>query len=264
MTRIPGEVEKKRAEAMAAAKQNAPPVRPRVEGHLRVQEQAVTTLIEVHNDIIDGYDALDPEVKDQAAAVWLLAGRCLSLARSLTIMLRAGLTTDISPAARTLHEAGAALRVVADGGDKTFVEKWLSDSYFSAKKLETAEHELETRIAAEMLKQGVRPLDRTMPLSKQIYRTWSKIAHNRRSGVLESYSPGLRQMAYGPHPDPLMRAVWVGYGTQLMVEVVLTVGMALAKFLGPNFWAAKVEPAVNGLNLALTRLPLGPEDLGYS
>jgi hypothetical protein len=235
-----------------------------VEGHLRVQEQAVNTLIEAHQDIIDVYDALDPQAKDQAAAAWLLAGRCLSLARSLTIMLRAGLTTDISPAARTPHEAGAALRVVAEGGDRTFLDKWLGDSYFSAKKLETAEHELETRIAAEMLKQGVRPPGRTTGFSKQIYGTWSKIAHNRRTGVLESYSPDLRQMAYGAHPDPLMRAVWVGYGTQLMVEVVVSVGMALAKFLGPAFWAAKVEPAVNGLNLALTRLPLGPEDLGYA
>lgn len=261
---IPEDIQKKRAEAEASARQNAPAVRARVEGHLRVQAQVIQTLIDAHRNIIDRYDTLDPEDKNQAAAAWLLSGRCLSLARSLTIMLEAGLTTDISPAARTLHEAGVALRVVAEGGDKAFIQKWLGDSYFSAKKLETTEHELETRIAAEMLKQGVRPPGRTTALSTQIYRTWSKIAHNRRSGVLESYSPDLRQMAYGPHPDPLMGAVWVGYGTQLVVEVVVTVGMALAKFLGPDFWSAKVEPAINGLNLALTRLPLGPEDLGYS
>jgi hypothetical protein len=252
-----------RAEAVAAARRNGSAVQARVDGHLRAQEQAVHTLIEAHQDILDDHDALDPEAKSQAAAMWLLAGRCLSLARSLTIMLRAGLTTDISPTARTLHEAGAALRVVAEGEDRAFIDRWLGDSYFNAKKLETAEHEVETRLVVEMLKQGVRPPGRTTGFSKQLYRTWSKITHNRRTGVLESYSPALRQMAYGAHPDPLMHAVWVGYGTQLIVEVVLTVGMALTKFLGPGFWVAKVEPAITGLNLALTRLPLGPEELGY-
>jgi hypothetical protein len=261
---IPVEVLTARTNAKSAAEQNARALEPRIAGHLRVQHEVIATLIEAHQDIIDQNDTLDPTEKNQAAATWLLAGRCLSMSQSLTIMLEAGLTTDIAPVARTLHEAGAALRVIAEGGDQAFVTRWLRDGYFSPEKLERAEHELETRMATEMLKQGHPLPGRTTQLSKQIYGTWSKIAHNRRSGILESYSSQLRQMAYGPHQDPLLRAVWVGYGSQLLVEVVLTVGMALTKFLGQVFWITKVEPAVNGLNLAMNRLSLGPEDLGFS
>jgi hypothetical protein len=114
--------------------------------------------------------------------------------------------------------------------------RWLKDSYFSPKLLDGATTRMEHRMTAEMIRQGHAPPGRTDALDRKLYGEWSRIAHNRRSGVLESFHGDLRQFAYGVKNDPLCRGVWAGYGTQVITEITVTVGAALTKMLGPVAW----------------------------
>jgi hypothetical protein len=150
-----------------------------------------------------------------------------------------------------------------DAEETDLHRKWLRDGYFSPKDLQLAQRRMEDRAAAEMLKRGVAPPGRTHEFDHQLYGHWSRIAHNRRSGLLESYRPDLRAFAYGRHPDPLRRALWIGYATQVTREVAVTVGAALTKMLGPSVWASYVEPALDALGTLEGKHPLDPEALGF-
>jgi hypothetical protein len=252
-----------RAGQRAADAKNAPLAESRIATHLAVAERVLDTLRDEHRRLVEETD-FDPLQKTRQGAAWLLAGRCLSLGYSVVAALAAGLTTDMAPLARTLHEASGALRIMLDPDETALHGKWLRDGYLSAKDLVHAQKRMEDRSAVEMLKQGVAPPGRTDELDHQLYGHWSKIAHNRRSGILESYRSDLRDFAYGPHPDPLRRGVWTGYGTEVISELTVTVGAALAKMLGPSVWTGRIEPAIDALNRAKLQHPLDPTVLGFN
>jgi hypothetical protein len=151
-----------------------------------------------------------------------------------------------------------------DPEEAALQKKWLRDGYFSPNDLEKAQRRMEDRAAVQMLKEGVAPPGRTDELDHQLYGHWSRIAHNRRSGILENYRGDLREFAYGPHSDPLRRALWTGYGTQIIYEVTVTVGAALTKMLGPEMWHGRVEPAISALDRLQQEHPLGPQALGFA
>ena len=79
-------------------------------------------------------------------------------------------------------------------------------------------------------------------LGKDVYSHMSKSAHHQRAGFLESRSVPLRRFAYGPHPDPTVRAGWVDYGGELLEEVVLVVGDAFDDMVGDDYMREYVRP----------------------
>lgn len=229
---------------------------------LQGDEAVLDTLRDQHRRLVEETN-FEPLQKTRHGGAWLLAGRCLSLGYAVLVALRAGLTTEVAPLARTLHEATGALRIMLDRDETVLHRKWLRDGYFSAKDLQLGQKRMEDRAAVDMLKRGTAPPGRTDELDHQLYGHWSRIAHNRRSGILESYQSDLREFAYGPHPAPLLRAVWTGYGTQLIYEVTVTVGAALARMFDANVWLARVEPAINALNRLQREQRLDPSALGF-
>ena len=243
--------------------ENEASVRVRIDAHLKTVEAVLDTLRDQHQTLLERTD-FDPLQKTRQGAAWLLAGRCLSLGYAVVASLRAGLTTDVAPLVRTLHEACGALRILLDSHESELHRRWLKNGYFKAKDLQQAQKRIEDRAAADMLKQGVKPPGRTDELDHDLYDQWSRIAHNRRSSILESYDTNLREFSYGAHADPLRRGVWVGYGTQVVHEVTATVGLALSKFYGPEVWAARVEPAISALDRVQRESPLDPDALGFA
>lgn len=259
---IPETVLSARTEQRRADERNAASLRPRIEAHLRVAESVLATLGREHARWVDETN-FDPLQNTKQSAAWLLAGRCLSLGYAVISGLRTGLTVEVAPLARAMHEASAGARIMLDGEETLLHAKWLRGSYFKPKDLDLAQKRMEQRQAESMIKQGFAPVGRTDDLDRRIYHEWSRIAHNVRSGILENYREDLRQLAIGPHPDSLRRGVWVGYGTQLMVEVTVTVGGTLAKLAGPDLWNARIEPALDAFGLLQRDHPLDPVALGF-
>jgi hypothetical protein len=70
----------------------------------------------------------------------------------------------------------------------------------------------------------------------------SESAHHQRGGFLDSKSASLRKFAYGPHPDPAVRAEWVNYAGELLEEVVIVVGDAFDDMVGDNYMRDYVRP----------------------
>jgi hypothetical protein len=259
---LPENVAGARAAQREADSGNEAALASRVEAHLRISQAILDTLRDQHRRLVEETD-FDPLQKTRPSAAWLLAGRVISLSYAIVVGLRSGLTTEVGPLARTLHEASAALRIMLDAEESALHRKWLRDGYFSPSDLEQAQRRMEDRAAVEMLRSGVAPPGRTDKLDHQLYGQWSKIAHNRRTGILENYRADLREFAYGPHPDPLRRALWVGYGTQIVSEVTVTVGAVLTKMLGPETWVNRVEPAISALGRLQRDQPLDPTALGF-
>jgi len=259
---LPAEVKQARAAQRRADVHNNALISARIAAHLTAQEGALDRLRDAHAGIANGTD-FDPLQKTRQGAAWLLAGRCISLGYVLPVLLRAGVAVEVAPLARTLHEASSALRIMLDGDEHELHRRWLRDGYFSPKLMEGALKRMEDRMAAEMITQGHTPPGRTDELDRKLYDEWSRIAHNRRSGVLESYHADLRDFAYGAESDPLRRGVWVGYGTQVIAEVTVTVGAGLTKMLGPATWGTLIEPAVAALHTSERDHPLDPIALGF-
>lgn len=109
-------------------------------------------------------------------------------------------------------------------------------------------------------------LHRGEPTSSIISFTASGPAspHNRRSGIIDSYRPDLRRFAAGPYSEILLRAIWAGYGTQVVYELTVTVGAGLAKMLGPALWSARIEPAIAAFDGLQRDHPLDPAALGFT
>lgn len=259
---LPATVMQARVKQREADTSNLPIVEPRIAAHLAVHDGILDSLRGEHARLVDETN-FDPLRKTRQAAAWLLAGRCLSLGYGVTAMLRANLTTEVAPLARTLYEASGALRIMLDSAEPDLHRKWLGDGYFSPNVLERAQKRMEDRQAAAMLRHGVVPPGRTREDGHWLYGEWSRIAHNRRSGVLENYSPPLWEFAYGPHPDPLRRGLWTGYGSEVLYEVLLSVGAMLTKAHGPKMWMCRIEPAVDVLQRLREQHPLDPAALGF-
>lgn len=236
-------------------------VAARIEAYLQVIAAVLDTLRDQHKRVVEETN-FEPLGKTRQSAAWLLAGRCISLGYAVVVCLRAGLTADAAPLVRTLHEASGALRIMMNGDETTLHRKWLRDGYFSPKDLRLAQKRMEDSAAVEMLKEGIAPPGRTDELGSLVYDQWSRIAHNRRSSILESYQATLREFAYGAHPDPLLRGVWTWYGAQVVHEVTVTVGGMLAKVFGQALWIAYVEPAIGALYRLERKHPLNPSALG--
>ncbi len=209
-------------------------VAPRIAAHLRVAQVVLDALQGEHRRLADQTN-LDPLSKTRQAAAWLLAGRCLSMCDAIVAVLRAGLTIEISPLARTLHEACATLFIMLDSNETKLHQQWLRDGYFRPTTFREAEKRNRERKAIQMPGRGLAPIDSIDKPDNPIYHELSRLAHNRRSGILESYRPDLRELVSGSQADLLAHGVWVGCGTMTLFEGTLTVEISLTTMLGHKF-----------------------------
>jgi hypothetical protein len=93
-------------------------------------------------------------------------------------------------------------------------------------------------------------------LGRQIYSVLSEGSHHQRSVMAESMAPALRLFAYGPHPDASNRAIHVEYAGELLEEVIIVVGDALADILGRDFYAQRIRPLQEALARVREEAPL--------
>src|SRR5438093_2315215 len=66
-----------------------------------------------------------------------------------------------------------------------------------------AQGRFEEKLDQAMREQGLPSLGRTGQLVDELYDRMSRVAHNRRSTCVSSFSEPLREFAYGRHPSPI-------------------------------------------------------------
>ena len=113
---LPDEVKRKRWIANANRERASKIVEPRIEGHLKVYGIALDGLTQAHTGIPDETD-LDLAGDTRAAAVWIVAGRCIGYARAVLTLVGAGYGGESAAQMRALHEANRLLSALADDGE---------------------------------------------------------------------------------------------------------------------------------------------------
>ncbi|HEY5342448.1 MAG TPA: hypothetical protein VIJ66_02180 [Solirubrobacteraceae bacterium] len=77
----------------------------------------------------------DPTARTQAAAMWLVAGRCLATCYALLALERAGQADNADAIARAEHEAARLLSALSDSDEAALIEKFLADKWIRPKAL---------------------------------------------------------------------------------------------------------------------------------
>jgi hypothetical protein len=238
----------------------------RIDAHIAVSRSVIAVLEEFHQQIADETD-LDLASYSRASARWLLAGRCLALLEALWVLIRGGVTNEALIMGRAIHEANRLL-VAATAADDELLRLWLDDEgkggYVRPKAARDAENEYEEKLADAVERADAEALERQEAKAtvETLYDALSREAHNRRSACLSSLWQEGRVMAYGPNPSPLHRAYYVGWASEVTIEVVHYAGGALSSFLGgKTFFSSEVEPLREQIETAIQAFPLDEESI---
>lgn len=252
------EVVNARAEADAEGETLAEILEPRIEGHLFTYQLVLDTLAEVHRGIGDTMD-FGLQERTRWTAIWEMSGWCIGLCNCMLTQLRAGFASETVPTMRSIHEASQLLTVVTGPGEETLLRSWLDGSYINAQKTRAAEKRIAEPWFRLMAARGIQARGDQYFLGKKVYDALSEPAHNMRGGFLESVSEQLKRFAYGPHPDPVQRAVHVEFGGQQIEEVTMRVGSALTlHFLGPDFYRNTIRDLLASIKAIRETMPVDP------
>ena len=279
--RLPEEVKQKRWIANAARERREQVVQQRLDDHVQVYGMVLDAIEHAHTSIADDSD-LDLGGDTRQAAVWIVAGRCIGYGRSILVLVSQGFGGESAAQMRAAHEATRLLSALADHGEPALLRQWLDDEgqkWVRPKQTRAAGERMrvrlrETMVAAQAAAEAAGDVESVAeieaglqleamsddsPMSeatRSIYDVLSRIAHTRRSGVRDAVAVPLRQMATGPHPDPLIRADYVFYAGQVVEEITLMVGSALGQFYGPGWFSTHVKPLVDRVALLRTTVPI--------
>jgi hypothetical protein len=251
------EVAVARHDHAAAMKPVEKVLQPRLDGHLQAYRLAVEPLVDFHRKLVEETD-LDLAAETRWVAIWEMSGRCLALAKALIDQLSQGWGPETVGVARVLHE-GANLLM-------TFVEseevghRWREGEHVrpgEARNLVATSYQEDLeRIVAEL---GIEVDANMRQIQNEVYRRLSQGAHNDRPGFADSIARDLREFAYGPHPDPRVRALYVEFGGELIEQIVMEVGHALGRIYGDGFYIREVQPLVHAIHAVREQMPIGAD-----
>jgi hypothetical protein len=227
-----------------------------IDAHLAAYRHVVDSLIHTHEEIAERSD-IDLEAETRWVATWELSGRCLAVSRVLLHDLQGGFAAEAVGTLRALHEAVQLLSALAFHLEDDAARCWLAGEWIrpkDARKIQGRKQELALERMAEA---GIEPEGGDiMALGQEIYSHMSESAHHQRGGFRESVAVALRRFAYGPHPDPTVRAAWVDYAGELLEEVTLVVGDAFADMVGREYMLEYVRPLQASLVAVRESYPL--------
>jgi hypothetical protein len=252
---LPEEVEELRAAYLATLPALDEVFLPRIDGHILALDQAIHRLTDLHAAVIDRSD-IDLAAETRWAALWELSGRCLALANLLLAELRLGYTAETVGTIRVLDEAYHLLHAVAADNEGELTRRWLRGETVMPRDARAVMDAEQVEVGRALAEQGVELAGDVADLAGEIYGPLSKGAHNARPGFKESFSRPLRQFNYGPHPDPRQRAVYVDYASELIEGVVISVGSALARFFGGDWYRETIPPMQQELEAIRQALPI--------
>ena len=105
---LPDDVARARQEFERANEKNRTILEPLIALHLTAYDAALTELEDAHRLVADE-TALELDAETREAALWLLTGRAIGLARAAYDLAAAGYDVEVVPVIRSLHEAYSPL-----------------------------------------------------------------------------------------------------------------------------------------------------------
>jgi hypothetical protein len=249
----------------AANAQNERILRPLIELHLTAYDAVLDDLGAAHAAAGEN-PRLDLVGTSRHAAMWLVTGRCIGLARASLDLVRLGYASEAVPTIRSLHEANRLLSVSALGGEDELVSRWIAGRTVGRAALMHASQRQEEAIRAEMLQAGVEPPMSTKSYFDCQYGRLSEVAHQRRKHLLDQVAADARLMAAGPHPDWRARSATVDHFGDILGELLSAGGHTLAQLrghgLGDSFQRALEALMTLKRKVALSEVARGGGDDG--
>jgi hypothetical protein len=252
---LPDDVLNERNEFERANADNRAVLEPLVRAHLTAYDAALIELQQAHTLVADG-TALVLDGKTRQAAMWLISGRCIGLARAAHDLSEAGYTVEVIPVLRSLHEGSRLLALVTHRGEDGVVDRWLNGRSVSRGDIMAAIKRQEEAMRVEMIKDGRVPPKTTGKGFEGQYGRWSEIAHHRRRHLLDQVSIPARLMATGTHPDWRARATTVDHLGWYLAELVSSGGSAFGHLLGRTWFEDRFQPTLRALLHLMERIPL--------
>jgi hypothetical protein len=251
---LPDAVTKARARFDDANESNRGVLEPLIAIHLLGYDAAIAELRDAHAHVVE-QTALDPSAPTREAGTWLIAGRCIGLARASHLAATVWLSVELVPIIRSLHEATRLLGVFRLPGEDKVIDRWLAGRSVSRGEIMAASARQEAVLRHHMLTHGVAPPGETSAYFERQYGQWSEIAHHRRRHMLDQFAPDMRTMITGPHPDWRARAATVDHLGWYITELVSVGGFALAE-LGRREWADRFQGTYRELLKMKEQIPL--------
>ena len=253
---LPREVVGQREAAAALHDAERVGLQPAIDAHLAAYDAVIDDLVSTHRSIADTTD-LDIADDTRWAAMWLLSGRCLAIARVLIHDMRGGFASEAIGSVRALHEANQLLMALSFRKEDADLKKWLAGEWVRPKTARQVIGRIQQWIEEQARESGIEPEPGDLvELGRDLYDNLSQIAHHCRDGLRDSFSPTLRNFAYGPHPSAGIRASYVNYVGEQLEETLLMVGDSFASLLGRWYYAKKVKPLQQQLKAVRERFPL--------
>lgn len=243
---IAKEVAEARAEFREINARNREFLSPLIDDYLAAYDAVLCEVEQAHRLVCDDHD-LDLLGPSRDAATWLVAGRCIGLARAAFDLVRHGYTSEALPTIRSLHEACCLLDVFALRGEDELVARWIEGRSISRREIMRASERQQQAIRTEMLRAGEQPPSLTGRYFNGQYGRWSEFAHHRRRHVVDQVAEAPRMMALGSHPDWRARAATVDHLGDSLSGLVSAGGLALSKPLGPAWFHRRFQPTLRAL-----------------
>jgi hypothetical protein len=257
LSEVPSLVVAGRAEYDAWAAETFSTAAAPVEAHLLALEELVDRIEHDHAQLPDRAD-FDLDADTRWTATWLMAGRSISLACSLLVLLRAGNGAGALPVARAMHESNRLLDAFTDGEETALLARWLANESIEPREIRAAVGRMLERERLQLEELGVdlsHEIDPTQHAT-EIYRLLSKPAHSQRSGLIEYFSAGLRRFAYRRAPDGAQLASLIAVYEQMLVETAIVVGKYLSYMYPDDYFARRIKPLTEHVGAVGEAFPL--------
>lgn len=250
-----------------------------LEEHCKCYKGVVEELSLVHARVVEQLNfSLDERTR--WSAIWIMSGRSLALANAYLNLVATGFGAESIPVARAMHEGLQLLDAFTAGGygfDKEvpdeirvpeekrlkkcnrLLEKWLADKgmeYVKPSEAREAIHRSEEVLRAIAKFTGADPIpEGAKKQAAHIYDLMSRMSHNRRGGLGDSYSPTLREFSYGPHSSTSNWITQVSYSGTLIESLLYSMRMMFDLFVEEG-WGEEARHLQDRIDRVRAEFPL--------
>lgn len=256
---LPEEVADAREHAQRVFKSESKQLRKPIKARVAGYRNALRTLASMIQSPLETSD-LDLAADTRWTALHLLCGRSLSLGFSLLCQVEAGFGLEAYPTARAIHEANRMIMVFEDPEESGLLRQWLDGRPLKPQTVRKALDRVFERENLHRRAKGLEEIPSLIKLDAELYGYLSKSGHLVRESLAGSVSHTTRRMVIGQNPEYAVRAHFVAWAGEVVIEIAHVVGGVLNRLAGRNFRADCMVPLWEELEAVCEANPL-PDDI---